>query len=632
MREISTPPAVEVDPDTNITDLLADQANQDPDNILYTVQQRPGQWEDITAGEFRDDVVRVAKGLIATGVAPGDRVAIMSATRYEWALIDFAIWYAGAISVPIYETSSPSQIAWILSDSGARTVIVEKDAHRQSVLEAIDRENITGVEDIFSITGGDLGTLRTAGAEVDDAEVASRRSAAGLKDLATLIYTSGTTGRPKGCELTHGNFAEHCLQTLAAVDGIIGKDSSTVLFLPMAHVFARFVSVIFVAAGGRVAHTSDIKQLVDDLGVIRPTFLLGVPRVFEKIYNGAALKAEAEGKGRIFASAANAAIDWSRATAEGSVPLRLRAKHAIFARLVYSKLHKRMGGNVTHAFSGGSLLGERLGHFFHGIGIQIIEGYGLTETTAPVAGNLPELYRIGTVGTPLPGNAVRIDDDGEILVRGTCVFRGYFNNEQANAESFVEADDGGEPWFRTGDLGELDEVGRLRITGRKKEILVTAAGKNVSPAQLEDAIRADILVSQAVVVGEGRPFVAAMLTLDSEAIGGWCERHGIDPQTPMEQLVEHPAIVEHLQGVIDDVNQSVSQAESIREFTVLAEDFTIDSGHLTPSLKIRREEIMRDFHTVVDRLYARATAARERASAARDRLVKEIHDRRHQER
>lgn len=607
MQEIAIPALVDVPSEMNITDLLQQQRSEDPENILFTRRDAAGGWVDVSAQDFHADVTALAKGLLKHGVAAGDRVGLMSATRYEWSLLDFALWYAGAVSVPVYETSSASQLAWIAEDSELSLVFAETPEHRETILEGLASSGLPKAPDVLLMETSVLDQLRDAGRAVTDQVLEARRAAAVGEDLATIIYTSGATGRPKGCELTHANFVEHSLQTLAAMDGVVGKHSSTVLFLPMAHVFARFISVIFIAAGGRVAHTPDIKQLIEDLGVIRPTFLLGVPRVFEKIYNAAALKAEGDGKKRIFAAAADTAVAWSQASADGGAPLGLRLKHALFSRLVYSKLRRRMGGNVTHAFSGGSPLGERLGHFFHGVGIQIIEGYGLTETTAPVTGNIPSVYRIGTVGIPLPGNAVRVEADGELLVRGSSVFRGYRNRPELNAESF--STDG---WFYTGDLGRLDEAGRLIITGRKKEILVTAGGKNVAPAQLEDAIRADLLVSQAVVVGDGKPFISAMITLDGDVMPAWLRSKGLDPDTSMKELTEHPEVLAHLQQVIDSTNASVSKAESIRSFTVLEDDFTIDSGHLTPSLKIRRAEVMHDFQRVVENLYEKAAARTKR--------------------
>lgn len=601
MQDTATPALIDVPTQMNTTDFLEQQRRDDPDNVLFTRRDSTGAWVDVTAAQFHAEVLSLAKGLISRGTQPGDRVGIMSATRLEWSLLDFALWYAGAVSVPIYETSSAAQIAWIAEDAQLSLVFAETPGHAQTIHEGLDASALQSRPSVLQIEGEDLAALRDSGSESSAQEVESRRSAATTEDLATIIYTSGVTGRPKGCELTHGNFVEHSLQTIAALEGVVGRHSSTVLFLPMAHVFARFVSVIFIAAGGRVAHTPDIKQLIDDLGDIAPTFLLGVPRVFEKIYNSAALKADGDGRKRIFDAAVDTAVRWSQANGEGKVPWTLRLKHRVFSRLVYSKLRARMGGRVTHAFSGGSPLGDRLAHFFNGVGIQIIEGYGLTETTAPVTGNLPSHYRIGTIGRPLPGNAVRIAEDGEVLVRGSSLFRGYRNRPELNAESFSA--DG---WFYTGDLGRLDDQGRLIITGRKKEIIVTAGGKNVSPAQLEDAIRADLLVSQAVVVGDGRPFISAMITLDSDVAPSWLRGKGLDPETPMKELTEHPQVLEHLQQVIDSANASVSQAESIRSFTVLEDDFTIDSGHLTPSLKIKRAEVLRDFQRVVENLYEKA--------------------------
>lgn len=608
MREHSVPAAVEVPAELNITDLLERQAEADPENVLFGRQLTRGEWTDVSAAAFRADVVALAKGLAAKGVQPGDRVAIMAATRYEWTLLDFAIWYSGAVTVPVYETSSPSQVAWILEDAGVSVVFAERSEHERVVDRAISQEGLDGVRHLFQIEGEDLDGLREAGRQTEDAEIERRRTAAGLSDVATIIYTSGTTGRPKGCELTHGNFAELSLQTLQTLGHVVSKDASTVMFIPLAHVFARFIAVLAVAAGARVGHTSDIKDLVDDLGTFRPTFLLAVPRVFEKIYNAALMKAEAEGKGGIFQKAADTAVEWSKASQAGRVPFGLKLKHALFSKLVYAKLHARMGGNVKHAVSGGSPLGARLGHFFHGIGVTILEGYGLTETTAPITVNTPERLKIGAVGIPLPGNAVRIAEDGEILTTGVCVFSGYRNRPEENDEVFVEAD--GRRWFRTGDVGALDQDGFLSITGRKKEILVTAAGKNVSPAQLEDQIRADAIVSQVVVVGDNRPFVAALITLDAETIPQWLDRQGIPAETPMAELIRDQRVIDHIQTVVDRANESVSRAESIREFRLLEQDFTIESGHLTPSLKIRRPAVMDDYADEVEALYQEAAAAR----------------------
>jgi long-chain acyl-CoA synthetase len=541
----------------------------------------------------------LAKGLMASGVAAGDRVGIMSRTRYEWALIDFAIWFAGAVSVPIYETSSPSQVAWNLGDSGAVAAFGESAHHEDIIRQAATSEGLTALRHVWQLEGDALDELRSAGTGISDEELEQRRRQAGLSDLATIIYTSGTTGRPKGCELTHGNFVELSDNVLATSLGqTVHEHARTIMFLPLAHVFARFISVLAVAAGVTVAHTPDIKNLLPDLQSYRPTFILAVPRVFEKVYNSALTKAEDGGKGAIFHRAAETAIAYSRARQDGKVGLGLKLKHALFDRLVYGKLRAAMGGQVAHAVSGGGPLGARLGHFFQGIGLQILEGYGLTETTAPITVNTPSLIKIGTVGAPIPGNAVKIADDGEILAKGVCVMRGYFNRDDLTAETFVDG------WFRTGDIGQLDEEGFLTITGRKKEIIVTAGGKNVVPALLEDQIRADALVSQVLVVGDNRPFIGALVTLDEEALPGWLQRHGLPASTSVVEAAESPAVKAAVQELINRANQSVSQAEAIKSFRIVPSDFTEASGHLTPSMKVKRAQVMKDFDNVIEEMYS----------------------------
>ncbi|TJY70707.1 long-chain fatty acid--CoA ligase [Arthrobacter sp. CAU 1506] len=597
MREYSVPVLVDVPRDANIADLVVEQAQKASNPALFSRKDASGTWQDIRATDFLADVTQLAKGLISSGVQPGQRVGIMARTRYEWSLVDFAIWFAGAVSVPIYETSSPSQIAWILGDSGAVAVFAESAAHEAKVRRAALDEGLENLKHVWQLDEESLDGLRTAGNDVPDADVEERRSAAGLDDLATIIYTSGTTGRPKGCELTHGNFVELSKNAAAALPDVAHEGAQTIMFLPLAHVFARFISVLCVAAGATVAHTPDIKNLLPDLQSYRPTFILAVPRVFEKVYNSSMLKAEDGGKGKIFHAAADAAVAWSRADAAGKVPLTLKLKHKLFDKLVYHKIREAMGGRVEHAVSGGGPLGERLGHFFHGIGLLVLEGYGLTETTAPVSVNTPQLVKIGTVGAPLPGNAVKIADDGEILAKGVCVLRGYYNRPDLTAEAFNDG------WFRTGDIGELDADGFLSITGRKKEIIVTASGKNVVPALLEDQIRADALVSQCVVIGDNRPFISALVTLDEEALPGWLERHGLPATTTMEQAANHEAVKATIQSLIDQANQSVSQAEGIKAFRVIPSDFTEASGHLTPSLKIKRAQVLADFDEYVEQIY-----------------------------
>ena len=598
MREFSVPPLVVVPPETNITDLVLRQAAKPSNPALFSRLDASGAWRNVSATEFLADVKALAKGLMASGVGAGDRVGIMSRTRYEWSLVDFSIWFAGAVSVPIYETSSPSQVAWNLGDSGAVAAFGESAQHENVIRQAVTAEGLTDVQHVWQLEGQGLDSLREAGRGVSDEELESRRSAAGLQDIATIIYTSGTTGRPKGCELTHGNFVELSDNALGIIGEIVHEHAKTIMFLPLAHVFARYISVLAMAAGTTVAHTPDIKNLLADLQSYEPTFILAVPRVFEKVYNSALTKAEDGGKGAIFHRAAETAIAFSKARQDGRVGLGLKLRHALFDKLVYGKLRAAMGGHVAHAVSGGGPLGERLGHFFQGIGLQVLEGYGLTETTAPITVNTPSRIKIGSVGKPLPGNSVKIADDGEILAKGVCVMRGYYGRDDLTAEAFTDG------WFHTGDIGKLDDDGFVWITGRKKEIIVTAGGKNVIPALLEDQIRADALVSQVLVVGDNRPFIGALVTLDQEALPGWLQRHGLPADTTLEQAAANPVVKAAVQDLITAANSSVSQAEAIKSFRIVPADFTEASGHLTPSMKVKRSQVMKDFESVIEEMYS----------------------------
>ncbi|MBG6181535.1 AMP-dependent synthetase/ligase [Arthrobacter sp. CAN_A1] len=598
MREYSVPVLVDTPRDSNITELVVKQAAKASNPALFSKKDSAGEWQNIRATEFLADVQLLAKGLMANGVQAGDRVAIMARTRYEWSLVDFAIWFAGAISVPVYETSSPSQVGWILEDSGAVAAFVESSRHENVVRQASAAANIPGVQHVWQLDNNGLDPLRSAGSDIDNQALEARRVLAGLDDIATIIYTSGTTGKPKGCELTHGNFVDLSVNAAAALPEVAHEGAQTIMFLPLAHVFARFISVLCVASGATVAHTPDVKNLLPDLQSYKPSFILAVPRVFEKVYNNSMLKAEDGGKGKIFHAGAKVAIEWSKADQAGKVPLMLKVKHAVFDRILFSKIRDAMGGRVEHAVSGGAPLGDRLGHFFHGIGLMVLEGYGLTETTAPITVSTPKKIKIGTVGAPLPGNAVKIADDGEILAKGVCVMRGYYKRDDLTEEAFVDG------WFRTGDIGELDADGFLKITGRKKEIIVTAGGKNVIPAQLEDTIRSNALVSQCVVVGDHRAFISALITLDEEALPGWLERHQLPKDTTMAQAAEHPLVTAAVQELVDQANANVSQAESIKAFRIVATDFTETSGHLTPSLKIKRAQVLKDYSTVVEGIYS----------------------------
>ena len=600
MEQFDSPAVVAADPQANAADLLLDRVRETPDRVLFALPEGGG-WRDVTAQEFLDQVTALAKGLVAAGIEPGEKIGLICKTRYEWTLIDFAVWFAGAILVPVYETSSPAQVQWNLTDSGAHAVIVETADHFARLDEI--RADVPDVRIAWQIGLGDLDKLAARGVDVPDAEIERRRSLATGSDIATIIYTSGSTGRPKGCIIRHSNFVELSRNSAVALTELIHQPgASTLLFITTAHVFARFISVLCVHGGVKVGHQADTKQLLPSLASFKPTFLLAVPRVFEKVYNSAEQKAEAGGKGTIFRRAADVAVAHSIAVEAGSVPLALKLQYLLFDRLVYSKLRAAMGGNVKYAVSGSAPLGDRLGHFFHSLGIKILEGYGLTETTAPASVNRTELFKIGTVGPAMPGASIRIAADGEIQVRGICVFGGYWNNEQATAESF----DG--EWFRTGDLGSLDEDGYLRVTGRKKEIIVTAGGKNVAPAALEDPIRANPLVGQVVVVGDQRPFIAALVTLDSEMLPTWLGNNGQDPTLSLDDAAVNPAVLAEIQRAVDHANGSVSRAESIRKFVILPTEFTEASGHLTPKMSIKRAVILSDYADTISALYSAAPA------------------------
>ncbi|MDQ1604691.1 MAG: long-chain acyl-CoA synthetase [Actinomycetota bacterium] len=599
MDEYTAPALVEPGASGNLTDAVVENAREAPDDVLFSRRDADNHWQDVTARQFLTDVEALAKGLVASGIQAGDRVALMSRTRYEWTLSDYAIWFAGAVTVPIYETSSAEQVRWILEDSEAVAVIVETSQHEATVTEV--RDSLPALTAVWSIDEDGtipLDTLATVGEKVTDVEVEARRAGVKPQDVATLIYTSGTTGRPKGCELTHGNFTDLTANATEILRSVVGAtEASTLLFLPLAHVFARFIQVLCMASRTRMGHTADVKNLLGDLAEFQPTFILAVPRVFEKVYNSSVQRAEADGKGKIFHQAVDVAISYSEAQDHGSPGFGLRAKHAMFDKLVYGKLRHALGGKVTYAVSGGAPLGTRLGHFFRGIGVTVLEGYGLTETTAPTSVNTPERIKIGTVGRPLPGVGVRIGPDGEVLVKGVNVLKGYFNNSDATAEAITDG------WFHSGDLGELDADGFLRITGRKKELIVTAGGKNVAPAVLEDRLRAHRLVSQCMVVGDAQPYIACLVTLDEEALPSWLQQQG-KPEMSVAEAAEDDDVRAEVQRAIDDANKAVSKAEAIKRFKILTIDFTEENGALTPSLKLKRNVVMKEYAGEVDALYS----------------------------
>jgi long-chain acyl-CoA synthetase len=596
--EFGIPALIEIPEDAGLADAVFSRAAASPDDVMLRRRSAGGQWQDVTAGQFSAQVSALAKGLIAAGIEPGDRVALMSATRYEWTLADYAIWAAGAVTVPVYETSSAEQVEWIVSDSGARAAIAETDKHAEIISGLKDR--LPDLGQLWRITG--LDELAAAGASVTDAQLQEHRGRRKASDLATIVYTSGTTGRPKGCELSHRNLLSAVRN---AVHGAIPElfetaGDGTLLFMPLAHVFARIIEIGCLESGAILGHWEDTATVADGLREFQPTFLLAVPRVFEKVYNTAQQQASASpAKSKIFAAAVRAAVEYSEALSAGRPSPGLRLRHGLFDHLVYGKLRAAVGGRVKYAVSGGAPLGERLGHFFRGAGITVLEGYGMTETSAAATVNKPRRNKVGTVGQPLPGVSARIADDGEILLRGGIIFARYWQNDAATTQT-LDADG----WLHTGDLGSLDDEGFLRVTGRKKELIVTAGGKNVAPAVLEDRLRAHPLISQCMVVGDNRPFIACLITLDPEALDHWKRQHRKPADATAADLANDPDLLAEIQAAVDDANKAVSRAESIRKFTILPVDFTTENDYVTPSLKVKRALVARDFAAEIEELYA----------------------------
>ena len=595
MIEVSEAPVADPITSGGLTDSVVHHASATPDRVALR-RLVGGQWSEVSAKQFHDEVIDLAKGLIAAGIEHGDRIAIMSATRYEWTLADYAGWFVGATVVPIYETSSAEQVEWILSDAGCVAVFLEADRHKATFAEVADK---VPTKHVWVFDDGAVADLVAAGADISAAEVESRRSAVGPEDISTIIYTSGTTGRPKGCVLTQSNFRFEVDNVVKSMPNLFDSTSSTLLFIPLAHVFGRVIQVGCIESGTVLGHTSDVKNIVAHLGEFKPSFLLSVPRVFEKVYNNARTKAVNDGKGKIFDMAASEAISYSKALDTGGPSLVQKIKHFVFDKLVYSKLRAALGGEVKYAVSGGAALGDRLGHFFRGIGVTILEGYGLTETSAATTVNRPDAIRVGSVGRPIPGASVKIASDGEILLKGGQIFRGYWNNEKATAE-VLEADG----WFHSGDIGELDKDGFLRITGRKKELIVTAGGKNVAPAVLEDRLRAHMLISQCMVVGDNKPYIAALITLDPEAVPTWLDQNDLPADTPIADLANNPKVIAEMQQAVDQANKAVSNAEAIKKFHILGVDWTEEGGQLTPSMKLKRNVVMKEFGSDVEALYA----------------------------
>jgi long-chain acyl-CoA synthetase len=593
MQEAFQPSLVQIPVTGNLSNVIVNWAHSDPDRTLLS---RPlgDQWQPVSARELDAEVRSVAKGLLSIGIQAGDRIALMAKTRYEWTILDFAIWYAGAASVPIYETSSAEQVRWILEDSQATALIVETS----SLAELAAPVTPQSCAHTFIITENALNDLIIRGESISDQDLEIRRAQAQPGSLATLIYTSGTTGNPKGVCLTHGNFIAECGNVVGYADDIFLKaGGSTLLFLPLAHVFGRMIEIGCLTAGLHLAHCSDINRLPQDLASFKPTLVLAVPRIFEKVYNSAHTKAVDSGKVKIFEKATEIAVQYSYGIDSGKIGLRVRLLHQIFDRLVYSKIRTGLGGRIDAAISGGAPLSPRLGHFFRGAGITILEGYGLTETTAGASLNVNRAQKVGTMGKPIPGTRFRIAEDGEILIKGEIVMQGYWNNPEATAQALTS--DG---YLRTGDLGAIDEDGFISMVGRKKELIITSGGKNVAPEVLEDRLRSHPLVSQCMVVGDNKPFIAALITLDPDALANWA-RANMKEGASIERLTQDPALRDVIQEAVDFANKAVSRAESIRKFTILPEDFTIAGGQLTAKLSVKRHVVATQYAPEIAQLF-----------------------------
>lgn len=599
VRQYSVPARFTIEEHDNVAAVVYEHERNNPDHVIYQ-RQIDGAWTDVTCAEAASQIRSAALGLISLGVEAGDRVSIFSATCYEWAILDLAILSVGGVTVPIYETSSAEQVRWVLQDSEAVLVFAESDGHAAIVTELTG--DLPALRRVLHINGAGpkaLDQLVEAGESVEAAELTARQKALGPDDPATLIYTSGTTGRPKGCQLTHSNLLHEIRGTQECLPTLLGEGQRLLVFLPLAHVLARALTLSAFTSKVTVGFTSDIKNLLPLLAEFKPTVVVSVPRVFEKVYNTAEQNASNDGKGPIFKAAAQTAVDWSRAHDNGKPGVVLRAKHAVFDRLVYGKLRAALGGACHSAVSGGAPLGARLGHFYRGVGVTIYEGYGLTETSAAITVNQINALKIGTVGKLVPGNSLKIAEDKELLFRGGVVFGGYWRNDQATEEAFADG------WFRTGDLGAIDEDGFLSITGRKKELIVTAGGKNVAPAVLEDQLRSHPLISQAMVVGDNKPFIGALITIDPEAFGGWKQRHNKAGGASVGDLATDSDLMAEVDTAVKKANEQVSNAESIRKFRILPVDFTEDTGELTPTMKVKRNVVAEKFASDIEAIYSK---------------------------
>ena len=594
VKQFTNPVKEPIDSDINLFDLLDERAERDPDGAMIEYKTEDGTWQPYSALVFRDMVIDLAKGLIGLGVNKGDSVAIVSRTRWEWTALDMAIMSIGALTVPVYETNSASQVSWIFNDSKVTLAIAEDDGQRDKI-ESV-RSEVPTLRNVFVIEAGGLNAIKTYGESVTDAEFWEYKEASHGDDRATIVYTSGSTGTPKGVELTHRNFAFLVLSALQYMPRAgAWPNRRLLLFLPLSHVFARFME--FFSFGGTIslALSSNMKTMVKDFETFGPTLLLAVPRVYEKVYNAASQRAGTGFAGKMFMRAAENAREWSKAEQKGEqLPIAGRIAHAFYEQVVYKKIRTIFGPNADFAITGGAPMDSELSHFFNGIGMPVLEGYGMTETCGPVCVSLPEDNRIGTIGMPMCGITAGIAEDGELVVKGPLVCKGYHNNPGVTAQQITDG------WLHTGDLGDISEDGFISITGRKKDLIITAGGKNVSPGLLEASVMTSPVVSQCLGIGDKKPFVAALVTLDLADANNWLESQGAKPEPDLASLAKNAIVHAEVERAVNAANEGVSRAESIRKFEILPDEFTEANGMLTPSLKTRRAQIVEHYRELID--------------------------------
>lgn len=593
-NEYTRPLEHSIDTDNNLFSILEERAQRSPNDSLVEYKDAHGAWRSFSAAEFKDKVIAIAKGLIARGIMPGDSVSVIAHTCWQWTALDMAIMSIGALTVPVYETNSPAQVKMIFNDADVKMAFAEDDAQRDKI--ELIREDCPSLGDVYVIQLGAIDTLIEYGRGVSDAEFYEREKSVRGGDLATIVYTSGSTGTPKGIELSHGNFIFITYSGVQSMPDIAMKPNRRLLlFLPLAHVFARYMQFFCFAGNVTLGLSSNLKTILADFAAFKPTFILAVPRIFEKIYNAASQKAGAGFKGRIFAEATQIARDWSHAQQSGeSIPVMLKFKHALYNKLVYSSIMDVFGGSVEYAVSGGAPLDASIAHFFNGVGLPLLEGYGMTETCAPSCVNPTEGYKIGTIGLPLQGVSVGVDDDGELCIKSAAVCVGYHNHPETTQSQIVDG------WLHTGDLGSVDEDGFVTITGRKKDLIITAGGKNVSPGAMEASIMTSPVVSQCVVVGDRKPFIAAIISPDLAETNLWLASQGAETVSSLEEAAKNPIVRAEVDRAVNKANELVSRAESIRKFEIVADEFTEENGLVTPSMKARRQAVNEYYRDLID--------------------------------